>query len=232
MGCGSRTARAMGAVGLVKPYYEDESVTLYHGDCLESDEWLQADVLVTDPPYGIDYKSGARRVSMARSIANDKDTALRDEVLARWESKPALVFGTWRIERPAGTHTRLIWDTKGALGMGDLSVPWKPSDQEIYVLGKGFTGRRTTNVLSFAPVQSMAANGRLHPHEKPIPLMAELVRKCPPGVIVDTTAGVGSTLVAAKQEGRRSIGWEIEERYCELAAKRLSQDILDFGESA
>lgn len=211
------------------PYYSDESVTLYHGDCLESDEWLTADVLVTDPPYGIDYKSGARRVSMARSIANDKDTSVRDEVLARWGDRPALVFGTWRIARPEGTHTRLIWDTKGALGMGDLSVPWKPSDQEIYVIGKGFTGRRTSNVLSFAPVQAMASNGRLHPHQKPIPLMAELIRKCPVGVIVDPSAGSGSTLVAAKQEGRKAIGWEIDERYCEIAARRLAQDVLDFG---
>lgn len=214
------------------PYYQDDAVTLFHGDCLEGEEWLQADTLVTDPPYGIDYQSGARRVSMARSIVGDKDTSLRDEVLARWGDKPALVFGTWRIPRPAGTHTRLIWDTKGALGMGNLSVPWKPSDQEIYVIGSGFVGRRTSNVLSFAPVQAMASNGRLHPHEKPVPLMAELIRKCPPGVIADTSIGSGSTLVAAKQEGRVAIGFEIDEAYCEIAAKRLSQDVLDFGEPA
>lgn len=188
--------------------------------------------LVTDPPYGIDYQSGARRISMARSIAGDKDTAVRDTILERWGQGPALVFGTWRIERPVGTHTRLIWDTKGALGMGDLSVPWKPSDQEIYVIGKGFAGKRTTNVLSFAPVQAMASNGRLHPHQKPIPLMAELIRKCPDGVIADPSAGSGSTLVAAKAEGRKAIGVELEERYCEIAARRLSQDVLDFGGAA
>lgn len=142
-----------------------------------------------------------------------------------WGDKPALVFGSWKIPRPEGTHTRLVWDTKGALGMGDLSVPWKPSDQEIYVIGKGFTGPRTTNVLSFAPVQSMAKNGRLHPHQKPIPLMQELIGKTN-GVLADPTAGSGSALVAAAELGRRAIGVELDEAYCEKIANRLAAQPL------
>ena len=137
-----------------------------------------------------------------------------------WGDRPALIFGTWRIPRPDGTHTRLIWDTKGALGMGDLSIPWKPSDQEIYVLGKGFQGPRTSNVLRCAPVQSLGYNGRTHPHEKPVDLMGELIRKSP-GTIADPCAGSGSTLVAAVEQDRRAIGVELDERYCEIAAKRL-----------
>ena len=216
------------------PYYTDDLVTLYHGDCLEIDEWLTADVLVTDPPYGINYRSGSRRDTLAASIAGDKDTAARDSALAAWGDRPALVFGTWRIPRPAATHTRLIWDTKGALGMGDLSVPWKPSDQEIYVIGKGFTGRRDSNVLTCAPVQSLARNGRLHPHEKPIALLSRLLAKCPPGVIADPFAGSGSTLVAAHESRRRAIGVELEERYCEIIARRLSNQTmtLDFEAGA
>jgi DNA modification methylase len=205
-------------------YYSDESVMLYHGDARELTDWLAADVLLTDPPYGIDYKSNWESKSLARSIAGDNDTAVRDAVLDNmWTPRPALVFGTWRKPRPTGTHTRLIWDTLGALGMGDLSVPWKPSDQEVYVIGKGFTGRRSSNVLSFPPVQSMAKNGRLHPHEKPIPLLRELIRKCPLGVIADPFAGSGSTLVAARLEGRKAIGVEIDEAYCELIAQRLTR---------
>ncbi len=120
---------------MTSPYYSDDLVELWHGDARELDGWLSADVLVADPPYGINYQSGSRRDTLAASIEGDQDTALRDDLLARWGERPALVFGTWRIPRPTGTHTRLIWDTKGALGMGNLSVPWKPSDQEIYVLG-------------------------------------------------------------------------------------------------
>lgn len=215
---------------MVTPYYADDRVQLYHGDCREITEWLTADVLVTDPPYGISYNSGSRRDTLAASIIGDEDTSRRDHVLTAWGDRPALVFGTWRIPRPTGTHTRLIWDTKGALGMGDLSVPWKPSDQEIYVLGRGFTGHRGSNVLSCAPVQSMARNGRLHPHQKPTALMTQLIAKCPPGVIADPFAGSGSTLVAAKQLGRRAVGVEEDERYCEIAARRLDQGVLDFGE--
>jgi len=212
---------------MTEPYYQDDLVTLYFGDCREITEWLAADVLVFDPPYGISYDSGARRDTLAASIEGDEDTTVRDTALAMWGDRPALVFGTWRIPRPAGTRARLVWDTKGANGMGDLSIPWKPSDQEIYVLGHGFTGRRTNNVLTFAPVQSMARNGRLHPHQKPLPLMAELIGKCPPGVVADPTAGVGSTLMAARNLGRPSIGVEIDEAYCEVIAKRLDQGCLD-----
>ena len=210
-------------------YYQDEHVTLYHGDCREITAWLDADVLVTDPPYGIDYQSGRRRDTLAASIVGDKDTTARDDVLAAWGDRPAVVFGTWRIPRPEGTRARLIWDTKGALGMGDLTIPWKPSDQEIYVLGSGFSGRRDTNVLTCAPVQSMAKNGRQHPHEKPVPLLERLLVKCPPGVVADPFAGSGSTLRAAANLGRKAIGVEMDERYCEVIAKRMDQYALDFG---
>jgi hypothetical protein len=215
------------------PYYEDESVTLWHGDCLARPEWwTDGDVLVSDVPYGIDYCSGARRQTLARSIAGDKDTAARDAVLEQWGDRPALIFGTWRIPRPAATRQVLVWDTKGALGMGAMDLPWKPAHQEVYVLGRGFTGRRTTDVLTVAPVQSLGYNGRLHPHQKPVELMLSLIEKCPPGVIVDPFAGSGSTLVAAKALGRMAIGVELDERYCEDAAKRLSQGVLDFGGAA
>lgn len=209
------------------PYYSDGLVTLIHGDCRETAEWLAADVLVTDPPYGIAYNSGSRRDSLAASIGGDADTSVRDLALERWGNRPALVFGSWRRPRPSATRALLVWDTKGALGMGDLSIPWKPSHQEIYVLHPAFVGKRTTDVLTYAPVQSMARNGRTHPHEKPGPLMRDLIAKTR-GTVADPFAGSGSTLVAAAQLGRKAIGVEIEERYCELIVKRLAQGSL-FG---
>lgn len=211
--------------GVMTPYYQDDACTIYHGDCAFMDEWLQGDVLVTDPPYGVNYHSGHTGV-LPRSIIGDDDTSLRDLILDKWGQRPALVFGSWKVEHPDSTRMKLVWDTKGALGMGDLSLPWKPAHQEIYVLGRGFIGRRTSDVLCVAPVQSMAANGRLHPHEKPVELMHELIGKCPSGTVVDPCMGVGSTLVAAKAQGRRCIGVEIDERYCEIAARRLAQEVL------
>lgn len=214
---------------MTTPYYQDDFVTLYHGDSLEITEWLTADILVSDVPYGIDYQSSARRDTLAKNITGDKDTTARDTALQCWGKKPALIFGTWRIPRPENTRQLLIWDTKGALGMGAIDLPWKPSHQEIYVLGKGFTGKRTTDVLTHAPVQSMSRNGREHPHQKPIPLMQDLIRKCPAGTIADPFAGSGSTLVAAKTLNRRAVGVELEEKYCEIIAKRLAQDVLPLG---
>ena len=224
------------------PYYQDDLVTLYHGDCREVTAWLEADVLVTDPPYGIDYRSNSRRQTLDRSIDGDSDTLTRDRALRMWRQhmsegeigggmwRPALMFGTWRRRRPLNTKMLLIWDTKGALGMGDTSLPWKPSHQEIYVLGRGFEGHRGSDVLRCAPVQSLGYNGRSHPHEKPVELMADLIRKCPWPTVADPFAGSGSTLLAARMEGRKAIGVETREHYCEAIAKRLqsAQDTL-FG---
>jgi len=214
---------------MTDPYYRDELVTLYLGDCRAITEWLTADVLVTDPPYGIAYQSGFQREVLAASIVGDRDTTARDDALGTWGDRPAIVFGTWRIPRPAGVRALLVWDTKRALGMGDLSIPWKPAHQEVYILGHGFTGRRTSDVLTYAPVQSTARGGREHPHQKPEALLRDLITKCPAGVIADPFAGSGSTLIAARALGRRAIGVEIEERYCEIAARRLAQGCLDLG---
>ncbi len=217
------------------PYYADESVTLYHGDCREVDAWLEADVLVTDPPYGMAYESNMNRdrrnAKVGRAIAADKSTEIRDTALAAWGERPALVFGTWRVARPEQARMMLIWHKLGAGGMGDLSMPWLPTHEEVYVLGRGFMGKRSDAVLSVPPINS-ADNGRPHhPTPKPVVLMARLIEKCPSGVIADPFAGSGATLLAARGLGRRSIGVEIEERYCELIASRLAQGDL-FGGAA
>jgi len=213
----------------MKPYYQDESVTIYNADCRDVLPTLDTvDLVLTDPPYGIGYNSNqadGTRV-LARSIEGDLDTSLRDEFLDWWGSRPALVFGSWKKPRPTNTKMLLVWDTLGALGMGDLSLPWKPAHQEIYVIGRGFSGKRTSDVLRYPPVQSMSQNGRTHPHEKPVALIRELIGKCPVGTILDPFMGSGTTLRAAKDLGRKAIGIEIEERYCEISAKRMSQMVM------
>lgn len=203
------------------PYYQDDLVTLYHGDCREVPAWLEADVLVTDPPYGVKYASGWDNKFREVKIANDSDLAARDAVLSMWRDRPALVFGSWKMPRPTATRTILTWD-KGTVGMGALDLPWFPCTEEVYVLGSGWVGTRTSAVMRHV--------GRNvdHPTEKPIALMQALIDKCPPGSIADPFAGSGSTLAAAKQLGRRAIGVELDERYCQIAANRLAQDTL-FG---
>lgn len=209
------------------PYYEQDGITIYHGDCREMFDNISADVMVTDPPYGIAYESGQAGI-LPRSIAGDEDTSIRDWVMDRWYGRPAIVFGSWRRPRPQGTRALLVWDTKGALGMGAIDLPWKPAHQEIYILGSGFHGRRGTDVLIHAPVQGLASNGRVHPHQKPLTLMLDLISKCPPGVIFDPFCGSGSTLVAAKLDGRKAIGIEIDEQYCIVASGRLSQGVFGY----
>lgn len=212
----------------MKPYYQDAFVTLFHGDAMEIDEWRNADVLVTDPPYGMSYVSNMGKTA-TRKIANDENAQLRDNALALWGDKPALVFGTWRVERPAATRNLIVWDKGDSPGMGDLSMPWGNAHEEIYVLGRGFVGTRRPNVYrvnTLAPTASYRPN---HPTPKPIALMEQLVSYCPPGIIADPFAGSGATLVAARNQARFAIGVEIDEEYCELIANRLSQGVFDFA---
>jgi hypothetical protein len=119
-----------------------------------------------------------------------------------------------------------VWDKGPASGMGDLSIPWKLSWELIFVCGDGFHGARDEGILRGHSVVTWASLGRKHPNEKPVTLLRALIAKCPEGVILDPFMGGGSTLVAAKDLGRRAIGIEIEERYCEIAARRCSQEVL------
>lgn len=191
-------------------------------DCLS--ELDRPESMVTDPPYGISYKSGHATKLLWKektAIDSDESTAVRDHALAWADGMPCLVFGSWEATRPNRTRQVLIWDKGGALGMGDLRIPWKPDHEEIYVIGSGFVGKRDRgSVLRFSPVQSMAKNGRIHPTQKPVSLMRELCRKVP-GTIIDPFMGSGSTGVAAAKLGRPFIGIEIDKEMFEIAKRRI-----------
>lgn len=219
---------------MTSPYYADDHVTLYHGDCLEVAHWLAADVLVMDPPYGTQFSADNPNGGYGRrqnaglgpegfTIANDATTETRDAALEMWgTSRPALCFGSPRMPDPPGEWVdRLVWDKKRP---GMNGGPWRYRHESIYVTS-GFERRNneTTSILVAFPDQSD------HIHAKPLGLMTSLVECAPTGVIADPFAGSGTTLVAARNLGRRAVGVELEERYCELIAKRLDQMVLDFG---
>lgn len=219
----------------MKPYYQDDLVTLYHGDCLEVTEWLEADVLVTDPPYGIAWKGITSGVNKGYEkhiggIAGDADKTARDDVLTLWGERPAVVFGSWRVEKPQHTQHRLIWHKKGQ-PPGPLNAPFMTQDEEIYILGKGFVSSSPPmrSVISTEEHRPMAVKDAGHPTPKPVGLMEKLIERCPEGVIADPFAGSGATLLAGRNLGRKVIAVELEEKYCEGMALRLSQQVFDFG---
>ena len=220
---------------MTTPYYSDDLVDLYHGDCLREPAWQDADVLLTDPPYGMAYVSGHRRTR--EPIAGDQSSHLRDAVVLMWLAgrtpvRPGVVFGTWRVAPPGGERQRLVWHKRGnGPGMGNLRMPWGTSHEDIHVMGDGWdvskTGVKRAGSVLVTDVQMGGRYGEVaragHPTAKPVELLARLLAVCPPGVVADPFAGAGATLLAARQLGRRAIGVELEERYCEIAARRLAE---------
>jgi DNA modification methylase len=221
----------------VTPYYDRDGITIYHGDCRDILPTLgPVDLLFMDPPYGINYSSGMTGHDGGTAlpgIAGDEDTALRDYVLASVDC-PAIVFGSWKVAKPRGCRGVLIWDKGGHVGMGDLSLPWKPNTEEIYIIGGGFEGKRDTSILRYpAPVTwNSTRGGRLHPHEKPVALIHALLAKHPGKTVLDPFMGSGPIARACADTGRRYIGIELSEVYCERAVMRLQQAVLPFDLTA
>lgn len=214
------------------PYWSDDLVTLYLGDCREVTDWLTADVLVTDPPYGrgtYQRGGGTRRRQPEHqdwSIAGDGDTTVRDAALTAWGMRAAVMFGDLMLPPPTGTKQVLVYEKPGDAGWRS-TAGFRRNAEAVYLLNlsAGYGGRscilRTGN-----RGQSHLVTRNGHTHAKPVDVMETLIAACPAGVIADPFAGSGSTLVAARNQGRRAVGVEIDERYCEGAAKRLAQGVL------
>ena len=231
------------------PYYQHKDITIYHGDCREILPTLDAvDLVLTDPPYGIQYVSNRRHVSthIATSIRGDVEfplwsisavaSVVSEGGAAYWFCREESIGDINHAARSVGMSPRraLVWD-KGSWGMGDLRGEWAVQTEMVAWAANGrhlLRGGRPSNLLPFR--REVAACRRVwHPSQKPVAVLRRIIETSSDGdsVILDPFMGSGTTLVAAKELGRRAIGIELEERYCEIAAKRLAQEILPFAPS-
>lgn len=214
----------------VTPYYADDLVTIYHGDCRE---WMpEADVIVTDPPYGIGWTGttashGHRVLRKAFAIIGDDKPFDPTVVIAL--GKPTVLFGANHYaDRLPASPSWIVWDKRptGQVDRySDGELAWTNLGGPLRIFRRLWVGGGSLGKENGIP----AGDGRpvgLHPTQKPLDLMRWVIRKCPEGTILDPFMGSGSTLVAAKSLGRKSIGIEIEEKYCEIAAQRCSQEVL------
>ena len=207
----------------VKPYYEEDGITIYHGDCREVLPTLpRVDLVLTDPPYGIN----------AARTRNSQQWGWTDFEITGWDRqrpsqelirqvvggcKNAIVWGgDYFTDTLPPTDKWLIWDK----GQTDFSL----ADVEMAWCSWKGAARRITLPRSIA-----LQDGKQHPTQKPIAVMKWAIQQAHESEsILDPFMGSGTTLRAAKDLGRRAIGIEIEERYCEIAAKRLAQGVLQF----
>ena len=218
----------------MKPYYEQDGITIYNGDCRDVLPWLApVDLLLTDPPYGILNLQGTGSTPCIRKSKRQQGSGtLKNRLLNRsnveWDIAPT----TCDLDAVfAKSSKRIIWGgnyfplppTRAVL-VWDKCQPW-PNFSQVE--------------LAWSDLERPAAlfkhdksdiDGKIHPTQKPEPLMRWCIGLAGESAqtILDPYMGSGTTLVAAKMEGRRAIGIEIEERYCEIAANRLRQGVL-FG---
>jgi hypothetical protein len=194
-------------------------------------------VLVSDPPYGIGWKRGAKESRGDKGhpgIAGDADTGTRDAALDLWGDRPGVVFGSFYAPPPPRARQWLVYRKAADTGVVGSTTGFRRDVEPVFLTGPW--PKRVAQWSSL--IASNAAGGAYvaarygHPHAKPVDVMETLIRACPPGTIADPFAGGGSTLVAARNLGRSAVGVELEERYCEQIARRLEQMAFDFGESA
>lgn len=210
----------------MKPYYEDESVTLYLGDCREVlPELERSDLLLTDPPYGIaaTWKGGFSgkhrwgKAGVDAGVRNVWDAAPPDAdlvALALSAAEHAIIWGGNYFTLPP-SRGWLVWNKpERNFTLAEAELAWTSRDMVI----------RVADLPRSEP-------GREHPTQKPLSLMRWCLGFFPKAsTVLDPFAGSGTTLVAAKGMGLRAVGIEANEKYCEMAARRLGQGVLDFSE--
>ena len=215
------------------PYYQDSAVTIYHGDCLEIMPSLTWDIILTDPPYGInhpcDFHSRGRG---ALAGCNDYPAVFGDGVsfdptwILKHYSKPIILWGANHYaDKLPSSSGWLVWDKErpDGLDQSTCELAWTNC----------IKGVRIFHFLWNGMMRDGERQENYHPTQKPVQLMKWVLglKWIPEGIVCDPYMGSGPVVRASKDLGRKAIGIEIEERYCEIAARRLSQEVLPICES-
>lgn len=204
------------------------SVTLYHGDCLEILPTLAAgsvDAVITDPPYGIGFKSHGQLFRASKEIAGDDSISVVMHVLSLTEGTPTACFYSAYHPLPVSWRSILVWSKGPQVGIGgDRETCWKRDFEMIGVRSNlPLNGGRDSSVLSAYPAMVRKPSG--HFAEKPVELITYLVMKLtqPNEVVLDPFMGSGTTGVACVQTGRSFIGIEIDKGYFDIAKARIEK---------
>ncbi len=222
---------------MMAPYYDRDDIQIFHADCLDvlpTIEPTAVDLVLTDPPYGIALEEHGRN-GYDWTVAGDHDQEIGQAVIDRFrmERTPMLVFASPKRPWAGEWRQHLVWDKGPAVGGGgDPKTCWKSTWELIQTWNTGvLNGPRESAVLTYWVGQRDYHD---HPCQKPESLLRYLIGKTtkPGDLIVDPFGGSGSTARAALDMGRRCILIELEERYCEIAVRRLQQAVLPLGEVA
>ncbi len=214
----------------MKPYYERDGITIYHGDCREILPHVEADAVVTDPvwpncPPGLLAGSDAPEALLREAVALMPASVKRLAIVMRSDSDPRFLTAVDRLRWPFVCMQAMAYAVPMYLGrvLGGTEI--------AYGFGEPIASRDGAKVIPMWGPKAQARddvrrNG--HPCSRHIVHQRWLVGwwSEPSEVVLDPFMGSGTTLRAAKDQGRRAIGIEIEERYCEIAAKRLAQGVL------
>lgn len=227
-------------------YWADDQFAVYCGDALYEPAlaWRNAHVLVFDPPYGRDWKQGQladkhKKDDRHAGIVGDKDTTVRDEILAAWgPDKPVICFGDLMLPPPRGTKLVGVYHKGPSAGQRGAIADHRRDAEAIYWIGpwpSGIGGRSSVFQTAAVTGPTSPQGKYQHPHAKPLDLMEWLMVDVRAwarlhGVdqvrVADPTAGSGSTLAAARNFGFAATGVEWEEHHCSTIQKRLMQDVL------
>lgn len=223
---------------MTAPYYQDDLVTIYHGDARDLAMQIpqRIDVVVTDPPYG----TGGWRRGEAGQGSDPSGGLVRevwDEGAVDWltEQWPVITFWpssrAWQLLARANDcgltkHRGLYWQKPDPRPQVGGRISW--SIEPVWVLSQdGFLLYGDTDLYRESAIRMNRNEEAVgHPYQKPLGVMRWLVGKTRTGTILDPFSGSGSTLVAAKSLGRLAVGIEQDERWCEIAAQRCSQEVL------